>query len=156
MQIQARKFRLTGMRRNSQSVEIEDAVRCPARGDSAPSASRKGSGAWASRSVSPAPETLNENASSKSGNRKPEADFECGGRSPILPPGRDNNQYASSVTCPPADKECCHPEQAFFAQRGIWASRAKRCVLCNAVIARLARVLTTGVAGGPRSPQWKV
>ncbi len=36
----------------------------------------------------------------------------------------------------------CHPEQAFFAQRGIWASRAKRRVLCDAIIARLARFLT--------------
>jgi hypothetical protein len=26
----------------------------------------------------------------------------------------------------------CHPEQAFFAQRGIWASRAMRRVLCDA------------------------
>jgi anthranilate synthase/aminodeoxychorismate synthase-like glutamine amidotransferase len=36
----------------------------------------------------------------------------------------------------PAD---CHPEQAFFARRGIWASRAKRRVLCDAILARLAR-----------------
>ena len=35
----------------------------------------------------------------------------------------------------------CHPEQASFAQRGIWASRAKRRVLCDALIARLARFL---------------
>ena len=35
----------------------------------------------------------------------------------------------------------CHSEQAFYAQRGIWASRAKRRVLCDAVIARSARVL---------------
>jgi hypothetical protein len=35
----------------------------------------------------------------------------------------------------------CHPEQAFFAQRGIWASRAKRRALCDAIIARLARFL---------------
>jgi hypothetical protein len=35
----------------------------------------------------------------------------------------------------------CHPEQAFFAQRGIWASRAKRRVLCDAIIACLARLL---------------
>jgi hypothetical protein len=34
----------------------------------------------------------------------------------------------------------CHPE-AFFAQRWIWASRAKRRVLCDAIIARLARIL---------------
>jgi hypothetical protein len=34
----------------------------------------------------------------------------------------------------------CHSEQAFFAQRGIWASRAKRRALC-AIIARLARFL---------------
>src|SRR5580658_165729 len=35
----------------------------------------------------------------------------------------------------------CHPEQAFFAQRRIWASRATRRVLCDALIARLARFL---------------
>src|SRR5580693_1134492 len=35
----------------------------------------------------------------------------------------------------------CHPEQAFFAPRGIWASRAMRRVLCDALIARLARFL---------------
>ena len=35
----------------------------------------------------------------------------------------------------------CHPEQAFFAQRGIWASRAMRRVLCDAIIACLARFL---------------
>jgi hypothetical protein len=34
----------------------------------------------------------------------------------------------------------CHPEPA-FAQRGIWASRAVRRVLCDARIARLARFL---------------
>jgi hypothetical protein len=33
----------------------------------------------------------------------------------------------------------CHPEQAFFAQRRIWAIRAKRRVLCDALIARLDR-----------------
>jgi len=36
----------------------------------------------------------------------------------------------------------CHSEQAFFAQRRIWASRAKRRASCNAIIARLARFLT--------------
>src|SRR6184192_3887810 len=36
----------------------------------------------------------------------------------------------------------CHPEQAFFAQRRIWASRATRRVSCGAIIARLARFLT--------------
>src|SRR5882724_5870681 len=36
----------------------------------------------------------------------------------------------------------CLPEQAFFAQRRIWASRAKRRVLCDAIIARLAHLLT--------------
>jgi hypothetical protein len=36
----------------------------------------------------------------------------------------------------------CHPEQAFFAQRRIWASRAKRRISCDAIIARLARSLT--------------
>ncbi len=35
----------------------------------------------------------------------------------------------------------CHPEQAFFARRGIWASRAKPRVLCEAIIERLARFL---------------
>jgi hypothetical protein len=43
----------------------------------------------------------------------------------------------------------CHPKQAFFAQRepalslpkGIWASRAKCRVLCDTIIARLARFL---------------
>jgi hypothetical protein len=35
----------------------------------------------------------------------------------------------------------CHPEQAFFAQRGIWASRAKGRALCGPIIARLARFL---------------
>jgi hypothetical protein len=35
----------------------------------------------------------------------------------------------------------CHPEQAFFARRGIWASRAKCRVLCDTIIARLARFL---------------
>src|SRR5258708_26088382 len=33
----------------------------------------------------------------------------------------------------------CHPEQAFFARRWIWASRAKCRVLCDTIIARLAR-----------------
>src|SRR5437016_14396017 len=33
-------------------------------------------------------------------------------------------------------------KQAFFAQRRIWASRAKRRVPCDAIIARLARFLT--------------
>src|SRR5271166_1312691 len=46
----------------------------------------------------------------------------------------------------------CHPEQASFAQRGIWASRAKRRVLCDALIARLVRFLIKlthcGFAGG--------
>jgi A/G-specific adenine glycosylase len=36
----------------------------------------------------------------------------------------------------------CHPEQAWFAKRGIWASRAKGRVLCDPTIARLARFLT--------------
>jgi hypothetical protein len=33
-------------------------------------------------------------------------------------------------------------KQAFFAPRRIWASRAKRRVPCDAIIARLARFLT--------------
>src|SRR5437667_2782555 len=33
-------------------------------------------------------------------------------------------------------------KQAFFAQRRIWASRAKRRVSCDAIIARFARFLT--------------
>jgi hypothetical protein len=38
--------------------------------------------------------------------------------------------------------ECdCHPEQAFFAQRRIWASRAECRVLCDTANARLARSL---------------
>jgi hypothetical protein len=36
----------------------------------------------------------------------------------------------------------CHPEQAFFAQRGIWASRAMWRAFCDTIIARLARFLT--------------
>jgi hypothetical protein len=36
----------------------------------------------------------------------------------------------------------CHPEQSFFAQRGICASRAKCRVLCDTIIARLARFPT--------------
>jgi hypothetical protein len=35
----------------------------------------------------------------------------------------------------------CHPEQVFFAQRRIWASRAMRRALCEAIITRLARFL---------------
>ena len=35
----------------------------------------------------------------------------------------------------------CHPEQAFFVQRRIWASRAKGYVLCDPIVARLARFL---------------
>ena len=35
----------------------------------------------------------------------------------------------------------CRPEQASFASRGIWASRAKCRVLCDTRIARLARFL---------------
>jgi hypothetical protein len=34
---------------------------------------------------------------------------------------------------------CSHPEQAFFAQRRIWASRALRRVPSDSIIARLAR-----------------
>jgi hypothetical protein len=35
----------------------------------------------------------------------------------------------------------CHPEQAFFAPRGIWAVRAKCRVFCDTIIARLDRFL---------------
>ncbi len=35
----------------------------------------------------------------------------------------------------------CHPECAFFARRRIWASRATCRVLCDTIIARLARIL---------------
>jgi len=35
----------------------------------------------------------------------------------------------------------CHPAQAFFARQRIWAIRAKRRVLCDAIIARLNRFL---------------
>src|ERR1700688_4793365 len=41
----------------------------------------------------------------------------------------------------------CHPEQASFAPRGIWASRAKRRVLCDATIAGLARFLIEPASG---------
>ena len=34
----------------------------------------------------------------------------------------------------------CHPEPPSFGGRGIWASRAKPRVLCEAIIARLARI----------------
>src|SRR5271163_1869803 len=43
----------------------------------------------------------------------------------------------------------CHPEQAFFARRGIWVSRAKRRVFRDAIIARLARFAS------PASPSSK-
>src|SRR5947207_5248604 len=36
----------------------------------------------------------------------------------------------------------CHPEQAFFAQRRIWASPANPRVSCGPIIPRLARFLT--------------
>ena len=54
--IPSTNFRLTGMRRNYQAANatMRDS---PARGDSALSADNQGSGAWASVSVSPAPET---------------------------------------------------------------------------------------------------
>jgi hypothetical protein len=35
----------------------------------------------------------------------------------------------------------CHPEQAFFARRRIWASRAMCRALRDTIIARLARFL---------------
>jgi hypothetical protein len=35
----------------------------------------------------------------------------------------------------------CHSEQAFFALRGTWASRAKHRGFCDAIVARLARFL---------------
>ena len=38
----------------------------------------------------------------------------------------------------------CRPEQAFFAQRGIWASHAMRRALCDAIIAGLARFPIAG------------
>jgi len=45
-------------------------------------------------------------------------------------------------------KSHCHPEQAFFAKRGIWASRANRCDLgATALIARSARFLSQTAAG---------
>src|ERR1035437_5161864 len=114
--IPSNKFRLTGMGRNSKAVKSsagKDAARCPARGDSAPPQVRKGSGARASRSVSPAPGTLKRTASSISGSQIPEpgSRFECGGRSPTLPRGTTttvsavrNGSTQSSVTCPPADQ----------------------------------------------------
>lgn len=57
--IPSSKFRLTGMGRNSRVVKGNRGS-LQARGDLAPSAGGKGSGARASRSVSPAPETLTE------------------------------------------------------------------------------------------------
>jgi hypothetical protein len=36
----------------------------------------------------------------------------------------------------------CRSEQAFFAQREIWTNRAKRPVVCDAIVARLARFIT--------------
>ncbi len=36
----------------------------------------------------------------------------------------------------------CHPEPAFFAQRGTWASREKRRAFCDADNERLARIFT--------------
>jgi hypothetical protein len=35
----------------------------------------------------------------------------------------------------------CHPEQAFFAQRRIWANRAMRRAVCAAMTAGLAHFL---------------
>ena len=53
---------------------LEEALRSvPARGDSARATGKKGSGAWAFRSVSPAPETLSNKAFRSSGSRMPEA-----------------------------------------------------------------------------------
>jgi hypothetical protein len=49
------------------------------------------------------------------------------------------NVGTAALGCPSFD---CHPEQAFFAQRRIWASRAVCRVLCDTIIARLARFLT--------------
>ena len=39
----------------------------------------------------------------------------------------------------------CHPEQAFFAQRRIWASCAKCRVFCDTIIARSARFLVASL-----------
>jgi hypothetical protein len=47
--------------------------------------------------------------------------------------GQDSNR--------PGTQLICHPEQALLAQRRIWASRAKCRVLCDTLIARLARFL---------------
>jgi tetratricopeptide (TPR) repeat protein len=43
----------------------------------------------------------------------------------------------------------CHPERAFFARRRIWASRAKCRVLCDTIIARLARFLMASLVIWP-------
>ena len=40
----------------------------------------------------------------------------------------------------------CYSQHAFFARRGIWASRALRRVFCDAIIARLARFLLKSVS----------
>jgi N-methylhydantoinase B len=46
----------------------------------------------------------------------------------------------------------CHPERAAFAQRGTWASRAKRRVLCDATNARSARFLIHANADNLMTP----
>ena len=82
----------------------------PARGDSAPlRRERKGSGAWASRSVSPAPETFNLTSVLLLGSPNPEAGRRSEVRWPFPdpPPGCDITKAASlqlSVTCPSADE----------------------------------------------------
>jgi hypothetical protein len=51
----------------------------------------------------------------------------------------------------------CHSEQAFFGQRGIWASHAKRRVLCDATIARLARFLVhEDIAKSAKKQSWNL
>ena len=80
------------------------AVLRPARGDSAFSACQKGSGAWASRSVSPAPETLTH--VQPSGFREAGSQIPCGGRSLILQRGATpERQHAIIGTCPPAKRK---------------------------------------------------
>ena len=148
-----------------QSNRNEGAVRCQPEVTWLPPQARKVSGAWASRSVSPAPETLNETASSQSGThpRKPEADFECGGRSPILPPGHDNNRKCSrncsTVICNlPAGRQgnVVIPSMHFLRSEG--SGRAAQGVVFLATQSSRVWLASFSPASqrGPRSPQWKV
>jgi|CZKD01.1.fsa_nt_gi hypothetical protein len=127
------------MGRNSQSgTDNKDAVRCPARGDSVSSATTtQGSGAWVSRSVSPAPETLKRSSllqirMPNAGGRKsavavprpsPGARQQPKwSRSPIcnLPPGSQGNSF------PPAGSRTQEPRNGRFNSSRFRISRAPR------------------------------